>query len=497
LEYDDFRIYIGPPSQGAFQVSVDSSKGEGKSSFKNPFKVGIPADSETIGRLLFEKLFNGEVRRLYDESLGAALASGRGLRIRLRIDAEGKCAGVAALPWELLYDPLKKFFLNKRLETPIIRHLITKHPPGPEHLEPPLRILIAAATPSGVTTLDLASEVRLLENLQRSLKSKIDVHVLRHAQLHLLAKTLRERGPFDVLHFSGHGDFDPGSHKGSLLLETEDGAIDSVTGQRLADQLGHLLKNLPLVVLNACYTGNFSAVQPSGGVATALVQCGVPAVVAMGMEISNAAATSFSKEFYRYLAMGEPIEMAMTAARQEILEANEVPKDWSTPILYHRPGPSTRTPPPPPPPPPLWSFVVVFFLGVLLFFGLLQRPRPGQATVQISFPSDGAKVSSIQQIRGSASGRAQYHYLFVSDPNEGCWLQEPAPFPVNQEGIWLMNVPLGGNPGDQFTIIAIASDHPLEDMWRPGIRTACNLIPGSPAVRAERSVEIGPEGSSE
>lgn len=56
----------------------------------------------------------------------------------------------------------------------------------------------------------------------------------------------------DVLHFIGHGDFDPGHGEGVLALVREDGRANLVAAHRMTDLL-HQARPMPrLVVLNSC-----------------------------------------------------------------------------------------------------------------------------------------------------------------------------------------------------------------------------------------------------
>ena len=59
----------------------------------------------TIGDDLFRALFTGQVRSLYDHSLGIIGAKpGHGLRIKLKLDAKDRdLAYLASLPWEFLW----------------------------------------------------------------------------------------------------------------------------------------------------------------------------------------------------------------------------------------------------------------------------------------------------------------------------------------------------------------------------------------------------------
>ena len=67
---------------------------------------------------------------------------------------------------------------------------------------------------------------------------------------------------------------------------------------------------LRLVVLNSCEGARTTLTDPYAGVATTLVQLGVPAVVAMQFEISDRAAIVFAEELYTNLiGRRDPIEL--------------------------------------------------------------------------------------------------------------------------------------------------------------------------------------------
>ena len=70
-----------------------------------------------------------------------------------------------------------------------------------------------------------------------------------------------------------------------------------------------------------------------------LVECGIPAVIAMQFEVSDDMATLFAEEFYSSLVDGLPIDAALTETRRAIFfSGNRV--EWATPVLYK----STRSP---------------------------------------------------------------------------------------------------------------------------------------------------------
>ena len=104
--------------------------------------------------------------------------------------------------------------------------------------------------------------------------------------------------------------------------------------------------------------GAHDADRPYAGVATTLVQLGVPAVVAMQFEISDAAAILFAEELYTNLiGRQDPIDAAVAEARKAIyIELGKV--EWATPVLFmgdvdvelfHFEVAAAPLPPPPPP----------------------------------------------------------------------------------------------------------------------------------------------------
>ena len=119
-----------------------------------------------------------------------------------------------------------------------------------------------------------------------------------------------------------------------LLLEGEDGGAHEVTGE----ELGSLLydeRSLRLAVLNSCEGARTSHVDPFSGVASSLLECGIPAVVGMQFEITDDAAIRFSERLYTALAQGFPVDAALAQARKGIFAAgHEV--EFGTPVLYLR-----------------------------------------------------------------------------------------------------------------------------------------------------------------
>jgi peptidoglycan hydrolase-like protein with peptidoglycan-binding domain len=115
---------------------------------------------------------------------------------------------------------------------------------------------------------------------------------------------------------------------------------------------------LRLVVLNSCEGARTTLTDPYAGVATTLIQLGVPAVVAMQFEISDDAAVLFAEELYTNLVgRQDPIDAAVAEARKAVYtEIDAI--EWATPVLFVRDPdvelfrfemPAAPLPPPPPP----------------------------------------------------------------------------------------------------------------------------------------------------
>jgi hypothetical protein len=291
-----------------------------------------------VGETLFRSVFQGQVRTLFDKSFGQLeLEATRGLRLKLKLDPnDAATAALADLPWELLRDADNEYLFALSRQTTLVRYLDVPRPSQPIPFTPPLRILAASASPRGKQPLDVDEECRRLGELKKKMPG-IDVIFLPNATPGTVRQALAD-GPCQILHFMGHGDFDSINGEGLLFFERPDGGPDPVSARAFATQLRDL-RTLGVVVLNACNTARAShqaGRSPFRGAATALVQGGVPAVVAMQYPISDRSAIAFSTAFYRHLSRGEAIDVALTEGRQAIYSANPDASEWAIPVLFLR-----------------------------------------------------------------------------------------------------------------------------------------------------------------
>ena len=285
-----------------------------------------------FGGTLFDVMVKGPVRDCYYRSRDAAARQGLGLRVKLRL---GAVPNLNEVPWEFLYDRSTNQFLALSGFTPIVRHLALPAPVAPHIVEPPLRILAVIANPSRTNFHELQGAAEW-ERLSKSLAvltetGKVELELLRPATLGELQRRLR-RSEYHILHFIGHGGFDPENGSGILVLEDEEGRDHLVEGERFANLLADHT-SLRLAFLNCCEGAQASQTNPFTGVAQALLQKGVPAVVAMQFEVTDAAAIELAETFYEALADGCEVDTALAETRKAIyVSANEV--EWATPVLY-------------------------------------------------------------------------------------------------------------------------------------------------------------------
>src|SRR5215467_13696946 len=283
-----------------------------------------------LGQGLFEALFAGSINGAYRASLGVARGRNQGLRLVLRLTAPE----LAVLPWEAMFDPETETYLCRR--EPLVRHVPAPFIPDPLEVSRPLRILGLVSSPRGLQPLDVEAEQ---ERLTRALAQPLaDRRVELDWVLQPSWDAVHERllgEPWHVVHFVGHGDFDPAADEGVIALVGETGRADLIEASRLADLLSEARPTPRLVVLNSCDSGA-GGTDLFSGTAAALVHSGIHAVAAMQFSISDDAAIRFAKGFYTALAEGRGIDEATRSGRIAILGMAPGTLEWVTPVLYLR-----------------------------------------------------------------------------------------------------------------------------------------------------------------
>jgi hypothetical protein len=300
---------------------------------------------EELAKMLFPP--NTEVWRIYDKSLNG-LKEGQRLRIRLTL---GNYA-LSDLPWEYAYilppdtpddqKDLSGFLvLNKKIS--LVRYPATEQ--KVVTLDPvekgKLRMVVIMANPKDDPVYHDLAIGREFEKIKEVLKEVPAVDPEQHpdATREKLQDAMTE--PAHIFHFAGHGDFEGDlgasfkstSGQGYIILLDKEGKGDKFSAEKLASLLR--ASQVRLAVLTACETGETDQINAWTGVAPALIQAGIPAVVGMQFTIEDKNAIAFSRQFYLALAKGLPIDAAVAEGRQAIhIQAKEDERDWGVPVLY-------------------------------------------------------------------------------------------------------------------------------------------------------------------
>jgi hypothetical protein len=328
-------------------------------------EIGVCIAQDVLGQDIFAKLW--------------ASQSQRTLRIQLPGAADTEnilVAALARIPWEIATPSAVAGAETLSARNLVVRVVHNMQAPAstPIELRPDeaLRVLFVFAEARGSRPLGARKERRALLHLfEKEIypQRRVVAHFLTHGVTReRLASQVAEQGGYHVVHWSGHG------HMNLLELSKPGGASDRLSGGELLDIFNDAGGFLPrLFFLSACHSGDilrvkdwsdFLAVaqgkepgtkesiskdidlkvQPGfTGTAHALLQGGVPSVVAMRYAVGDDYARELSVEFYRALlahTLPKDVAAALTMARRAMLDPSKQPAahfaacDHATPLLY-------------------------------------------------------------------------------------------------------------------------------------------------------------------
>lgn len=287
-----------------------------------------------VGQQLFQALFTREVYGTYRASLGAAQHAGQQLRVVLRLAAPE----LATMPWETLFDPETETYLCQT--EPLLRHIpAPDYHQNPLDVAPPLRILGIVASSRDLPALDVQAEK---DHLTQALagpaeEGRVELVWTRSGTWDDIQSMLLA-GPWHVVHFVGHGDYDSRTDEGRIALVGNDGRAAMVRAVRLMALLSVAAPRPRLVVLNSCSSGEMGQTDLFSGTASALVRSGIGAVAAMQFAISDSAAIAFAHGFYAAIANGRTVDEAARIGRISVMASPDGTLEWVTPALYVRGG---------------------------------------------------------------------------------------------------------------------------------------------------------------
>jgi tetratricopeptide (TPR) repeat protein len=214
--------------------------------------------------------------------------------------------------------------------------------------DPAFRILLVVSRPLDQPDLPhLGDQWALINGLQTA-KASAYLKILRPPTIEGLRTEIL--AGYEVVHFDGHGGFglccpncgmlhnkskgkcdrcsaslEGQAEGGYLAFEREDGALDSLAAQDLADIIAYPGYSTKLALLSACK----SAAGEEKGLLQALVDKGIPAVLGMKDNIPAKATQAFFAPFYAALGKGMPIFDAFKIALPALKrfdEASKVPQ---------------------------------------------------------------------------------------------------------------------------------------------------------------------------
>lgn len=232
---------------------------------------------------------------------------------------------IQVLPWETLYHPELKKFLDRSPGFTLARQNPELQPALPEAEKTPLRILLFTSLPDSLgdnERLDVeaeqaAAQEALLENEQQG---TIILEMPDDGRFETFRSSLQSFKPH-LVYLSGHGTFSQEHHNhrawGSFLFEDQWGGKRLVAEREIAECFQN--SGVQLLVISACRSAKQHPDYPQNGLSQRLYRCGVPHVIGMGESIIDRAATSFAYALLKSIADRQPVDVALQTARAAIV----------------------------------------------------------------------------------------------------------------------------------------------------------------------------------
>lgn len=297
------------------EVTIQSSYAEGAAELLKESQT--PEDQRKYGRLLHSYLMPEDFQDMIDVT-----------PLTLMVDRS-----TAAFPWEMaafeqhgkavFYGPGRQ--LTRQFRTSLSGAPGLVAPPIPNRLRV---LVIADPAPEADLQLRGAREegravVRILESMRE--RQDLDIAVEQRIgadecdPVELLALILSEE--FDLIHYSGHGEFDEKNPARSGWVFGKENILS-------ARDLFRARRVPRLIFANACFSGVVRSGKPFtlqesnrnlAGLAQAFFERGVQNYIGTGWPVDDAAALEFAKVFYREALSGNPLGSSLSKAREAIL----------------------------------------------------------------------------------------------------------------------------------------------------------------------------------
>ena len=239
----------------------------------------------------------------------------------------------AAFPWEMAAFERHGKIIFYGPGRQLTRQFRTTLSGAPGLIAPPIQnrlrvLVIADPAPEADLQLPGAREegravVRILQTMkeERSLDITIEQRIGANEcdPVELLALILSEE--FDLIHYSGHGDFDEKNPAKSGWIFSKENVLS-------ARDIFRARRVPRLIFANACFSGVIRSGNPFtlqesnrnlAGLAQAFFERGVQNYIGTGWPVDDAAALEFAKVFYREALSGNELGSSLSKAREAIL----------------------------------------------------------------------------------------------------------------------------------------------------------------------------------
>ncbi len=298
------------------EIAVQSAYAEGAADFLMSSRG--QADQKKYGKLLHSYLMPDDFQDMLEVS-----------PLTLMVDRS-----TAAFPWEMaafeqhgksiFYGPGRQ--LTRQFRTTLSGPPGLIAPQTPDRLRvlviadpaPEAELQLPGAREEGRAVVQILHTIKEQQGLDLSIEQRIGANECDPVEL--LALILSEE--FDLIHYSGHGDFDEKNPDRS-------GWIFGKAHVLSAKDIFRARRVPRLIFANACFSGVVRSGKPFGleesnrslaGLAQAFFERGVQNYIGTGWPVDDAAALTFAKAFYSEALEGADLGSSLAKARGEILD---------------------------------------------------------------------------------------------------------------------------------------------------------------------------------
>ena len=215
-------------------------------------------------------------------------------------------------------------------------HALTRWLSGVDIANKPTIKSIKVVQPKDTNLLGAIDEAKFLEDFWEGQLHSI-ANFSKVSSLDEVTASL-ESGDFDILHFTTHGAYNPQlATQSEILLENN----QVLTPIDLSQPNIKIQKSKPLVILNACQTGNGDYVLTGiGGWSESFLKKSASAFIGTLWSVGDTTALNFTKSLYTYLKAKKPLDESVKLARLDVKNIAQETGDpsWLAYSLYAQPN---------------------------------------------------------------------------------------------------------------------------------------------------------------